>query len=626
MRNAKTCRLMLAGAVTMLVLFAVAGIAPAADESLDKSQLELESKIAGLIKQLGAEQFASREKAQAELERLGLIAFDALHEAQNDEDIEIALRARYLVRAMRVNWSRDDDPVEVKRILRGYGEIQNDAERKNRMERLASLEDWRGAAALCRLVRFEPSDILSKRAALLLMNIGEPQDDAQRADVTEMIRSTVGLSKRAGGQWLRAFVKTLETPEAALPDWETITRDEQTTFADFPDSKSNREIVRDLLRWRAELLRRLEHDEQAVVVMRQAIELLDESRKDLLDMVDWLMERKAWAVVSDVAKQFPSSFNEDPLLLYRLAESHVQLGQRELADETAARALNLATDDLQTHIVTAVALQTRGMFEWSEREFRYVIDQGPANSPFNLYSRLLLSEMLHDIGRELPAATVLQGVVDAMDKDPAALQWVQEYRDNPASIRSRLYYFYARHFAATGDRKQQIENLDRGIKSDPTDADVLIARYRLADADETWRQRTKQLIADAADKFRDEIDEFNRQLEQSPNETQRAWASRQLATANNQLAWLVGNTAGDYDEALRCSQRSLELLPDAAGFLDTLGRCYYAKGDLVNAVKHQSRAVELEPHSGQIRRQLELFEKALADSKQQPAPEQSNQP
>jgi len=73
----------------------------------------------------------------------------------------------------------------------------------------------------------------------------------------------------------------------------------------------------------------------------------------------------------------------------------------------------------------------------------------------------------------------------------------------------------------------------------------------------------------------------------------------------------VANTEGDYDEALRSSQRSLELRPETAGYLDTLGRCYFAKGDYKNAVFHQSRAVELEPHSQQIRRQLELFQKAL---------------
>jgi hypothetical protein len=57
------------------------------------------------------------------------------------------------------------------------------------------------------------------------------------------------------------------------------------------------------------------------------------------------------------------------------------------------------------------------------------------------------------------------------------------------------------------------------------------------------------------------------------------------------------------------SHKSLELRPNYAGFLDTLGRCYYAKGDLVNALKYQSQAVKINPHSGQIRRQLEFFKK-----------------
>jgi tetratricopeptide (TPR) repeat protein len=74
----------------------------------------------------------------------------------------------------------------------------------------------------------------------------------------------------------------------------------------------------------------------------------------------------------------------------------------------------------------------------------------------------------------------------------------------------------------------------------------------------------------------------------------------------------VGNTTGDYDEAVRLSQRSLEIRPDYPGYLDTLGRCYYAKGDFENAIKHQSQAVKLDPHSGQIRRQLEFFKKEQA--------------
>jgi Flp pilus assembly protein TadD len=81
------------------------------------------------------------------------------------------------------------------------------------------------------------------------------------------------------------------------------------------------------------------------------------------------------------------------------------------------------------------------------------------------------------------------------------------------------------------------------------------------------------------------------------------------------LAWLVGNTEGDLDEALRASHRSLELAPETSGYLDTLGRCYFARGDCEKAVKYQSRAVDLDPHSGQIRRQLDFFKQALQTAK-----------
>ena len=54
-----------------------------------------------------------------------------------------------------------------------------------------------------------------------------------------------------------------------------------------------------------------------------------------------------------------------------------------------------------------------------------------------------------------------------------------------------------------------------------------------------------------------------------------------------------------------------------AGYLDTLGRCYYAVGDYANAVKFQSQAIELDPHSGQMNRQLVVFREALAKAEAQ---------
>jgi tetratricopeptide (TPR) repeat protein len=166
-----------------------------------------------------------------------------------------------------------------------------------------------------------------------------------------------------------------------------------------------------------------------------------------------------------------------------------------------------------------------------------------------------------------------------------------------------MLYFFALHHASANDTTKYLESLDQAIAADPTDADVLIALYRLPNADAARRQKTLALIRAATEVFR-------KQIVAEPDD----------ATGYNQLAWLVSNTEGDQDEALRSSLRSLELLPGAAGYMDTLGRCYYAQGDYEKAVYHQTRAVEIEQHSSQMKRQLELFREALARKKGESRP------
>jgi tetratricopeptide (TPR) repeat protein len=142
----------------------------------------------------------------------------------------------------------------------------------------------------------------------------------------------------------------------------------------------------------------------------------------------------------------------------------------------------------------------------------------------------------------------------------------------------------------------------------------MIVMYRVPGADEAWRNATRERIVKAASGFREELAALAERHKTARGE-EKGLLPFQEALVNNQLAWLVSNTEGDFDEALKCSLRSLALWPNRAGFLDTLGRCYYAKGDYANAVKVQSQAVALEPHSPPMLAQLELFRKALETSK-----------
>ena len=65
-------------------------------------------QIDKLIAQLGDKDYYVRQRAQEELARLGFEAFDALSAATTDDDLEIASRAKYLLRLMRVEWTAEE--------------------------------------------------------------------------------------------------------------------------------------------------------------------------------------------------------------------------------------------------------------------------------------------------------------------------------------------------------------------------------------------------------------------------------------------------------------------------------------------------------------------------------------
>jgi tetratricopeptide (TPR) repeat protein len=580
---------------------------------------DLETRIAELIQQMGAAEYATRERAQAELQRLRLDAFDALNEAQFSDDIEIAMSARYLVRSIQVNWASDDDSPEVKQQLRGYGN-RPENERRNLIDQLATLGAEQALRPLCRLVRYEASEKLSKHAALLVMGLTAPEEATARQRFVETLQGRMGKSKRAASDWLRAYALLLNNDPAATAQWKELVDQEQTRLVDSPDQTS-REITRDLLKWFADQLTRRDQPDEALAVMRKMTSLLNSTPQEVLDAVDWFRERKSWAIVVEIASQFPETFKRSPLLLYRLAETHNQLGDRQKAEETAQQALGTIPDEPEKHLEMAGVLQHDGLFESAELEYRHVAKAMESEPLEAIRSKFYLSEMLHELHKDQAAGDVLKEIVDAIEASQDIRKLVEtELGRDVGSTKSRLFFFYAEHEAQQANTARQRELLLEGYQHDPSDADLLIAMHRVPQADEVWTRETRERINSAAEDYRRQIKELQDRVNNARSGEDRAMASFQLALMNNQLAWLAANTNGDADEAIKCSLQSLALLEDRSGFLDTLGRCYYAKGDFANAVKFQTRAVALEPHSPAMVAQLELFQKALQEQEAAKAP------
>ena len=237
-----TLRLNTSWQACLCVLLAVSGPSPArsndtaAETAIGPLAGEPSDQVAGLIRELGAGEYASRERAQAKLRRLGLDVFDQLYDAQASDDIEIALRARYLLRSLTVRWSHDDDPLQVKELLRAYDDKSED-ERRNLIEQLAKLPENQGIKAVCRIVRFETSNVLSKRAALLTMQRKTDPGTGAVAAVSDAIMGTLGTSKREAANWLRVYVSTLKDPTGTLPEWERIWPERNRRFTTRPTGR-----------------------------------------------------------------------------------------------------------------------------------------------------------------------------------------------------------------------------------------------------------------------------------------------------------------------------------------------------------------------------------------------------
>jgi tetratricopeptide (TPR) repeat protein len=593
------CRIGVASAACLLALLAGAA-SQASDEPAGATS---EQHIARLIDQLGDSQFAVRQRAQQDLVKLGFDAFDALVEAENSDDPEVAMQAQYLVRRIRAQWTRDTDPRPIRQIFEDY-EILSDDRRLERIKRLAALDGDEGLPWLCRLVRFEKSSALSKQAALAIME-DEPSDEAAWNRRSETIHKELARARRPAARWLDIYLQARSDPAGALDKWSQLADAERRTLEQHPQ-ETHGQIVQALLRRKIDLLDRLGRADQTGEVMRQMVLCERGDSASLTELLDWLVGRKAWDVVDLVAERFSASFEVDAVLMYTLCEARLAQGDRQRAEETAARALAINGDSQQEHALLAERLGNGGLPTWADREWRQVITVGPAGTQFDIFARDFLANTLHDRGLDGEAGELIRQLFDEAEKDPAVMQRVRTSQQQDANVnllRSNMTFYFACQAAAEGDAARQRELLEKALEQDDTNVEVLIGLYRLTANEPEKRSEVVELVKNTVEQCRTRIEE-----------------SPEHPTFYNQIAWLVANTEGDLDEAIELSQKSIELARESGdaprrlgGLLDTLAHCHFANKDYKGAVKIQEEAAQLDPHTQSIRRALDRFREALAE-------------
>ncbi|TWT90890.1 hypothetical protein Mal64_12880 [Pseudobythopirellula maris] len=632
------------GAVILIaILLGVAGVASpfaaraAAPEASSAPAGADAGLIAELVEELGHPRYANRQAAAMRLERMGLRAFDPLVGAAEHPDPEIAAAARRLLGKIGVRWNRLEDPPQVRTILSQYG----DATPKKRTYLVAQLTTLlpESADALCRVARYDLDPRVSRDAALsLLTDRGGLRDGASEGRLIEAVRAAnrrltedFGPSQRPAAGWIAIALASRDAPAIAAPLWGDAIAAEREVLA-LGDTTTNASIVQRLLWLRFDAAARAwttsGGDAAGAEVDRALDAILEfepDNRLPLLQVaLARLADAGAWGPV-DRALERHAALLDSKRGGYIAARLRLREGRTDDAERLAEAALAQPPDDDEAKLLDGVVLfdartligkglEDEGLSDWARREFASAVadwEELPANAA---YAAMLLAESLADDARYAEAAEALAPLVDSLSAGDERAKRYRRLREatggrltlpSPEFLAGRGRYFAGLAARERGDHEAEVAALRSALEHEPADADALIALYRAAKplADDTVPEdgatdQDEELLAETRKLIREMMREFEEAIEQNPNN----------ATPYNQWAWLVANTEGDYDKAVRYSRHSLRLSPGDAGYLDTLARCLYAAGDLEAAIVAQSRAIAKEPHLGVMQRQLEFFQ------------------
>lgn len=647
------CRLLCSGQLALFVAAICLSTTIPPDHRVEAEQIETANQseggggqqiVAELIEGLASPSYATRIRCRDQLSRIGLAAFDQLREAREHPDSEVAIVARQLTSGLQVQWSSSEDSSNVRKLLSEYGS-RGVLERKRRIEQLGKLPRTESMRALLRLARFEPNARLSRITALAILrqettdlsSMGifpeskeGPEDIQKRLDEANLIESRLGDQKSVANAWLRQYAIDLRQGQVQSQGWNNLLKQQRQTA--IATDSSPGDIANDLLQlvWiTAERAIGDELPEVAQEIVSQNVELIPPRINDLVKATSWALDHSLHQCVVKMHNTYRDRYEESPVLLYSAAEAYSQEGRRSVADNLAEQALAInplpAIDDeakpenpaksihpqiigahAQAHVKIANELVQRGLFQWAEKEYELVIDRLPLDHTASASARLNSATMYGELQDHAAVVRTLTPLAERISQDDEFDDRLIAANVTAAIIRSDLQFHRGMLMVEQGKRQQARDDLHEAFEI-YKNIDILIAMYRL-EGDDQWKQTVNDLLVQQIRLA--EID-----VEEATNSSQRIGPFRlsnhQVAKRLNAYAWLVSNTEGDYQKALRYSLQSLQKTPNQSALMDTAARCYFAVGDLESAVKMQAEAYRKMPNSPPLQRQLDQFREAL---------------
>lgn len=618
-----------------------------------------QAEISELIEGLASDSYATRIRCRDRLSRIGLAAFDQLREAREHPDSEVAIVARRLTSGLQVQWNAPDDSSTVRELLLEYGS-HSFSERQDRITQLAELSRAESFEPLLRLARFEPEPGLARSAALAIirqgttgshdtvLDEGTPNDRSERINQARSIRSKIKDPDLIANAWLLQYANDLESGRLSAESWQALF-DEHRRLAVHGDTAvdSTTNQLLQLVWITAERAIDQGSPESALEIVRGNVDLIPARTQDLIQATSWILDHSLYPAIATMYETQSDLFQKSPILLYSAAEAYSRMDQSLVAAQLADWALEInplpvlidPSDDpaspkeadqpdqfihpqvirlhAEAHVKIAFELSQRGLFRWAEKEFQLVLDRLPLDHTMAARARLLAAEMHGELQNHQAVIDMLTPLAQRIEKDNEFEERLIADQFTSAIVRSNLDFHRGLLLIEQGKSEQAQPILKRAFETNRENIDILIAMYRL-DGEQPWRDEVRETLAQ---QIRFAEAEVNEAVNTPRRLVPFRLSNTHIAKRLNAYAWLVSNTEGDYQKALKYSRESLRLTPNQPALMDTCARCYFAVDDFEAAVKMQARACERMPHSPPLQRQLEQFEQALITSRSNASPQ-----
>jgi tetratricopeptide (TPR) repeat protein len=532
------------------------------------------SEVPDLVQSLADADPARRAAAADRLVQIGRAARDGVLAATVSPDPEIAFRAADVL--MKLPWDRAGDSPLAREALTHYGNGP-EPERKQVVVRLADSSE---TGVLLRLLIEEPSNnVRWFIVAALLRDATEATAERLRKLPTDRDNAPALVAAARG--WLAT------DPAKAM----------------------------DLYRRAVELERSRPSDDLGIMRLVFAALLTDAfAHRDLETVAGLLRKQAERAFAQDppdaaIAQLFVLHAYHGPLSGYAndLRTYGGVLGRPVFLDEvyllmsglgvSGTRPLarlayqTLDLDPATRHAATRF-LMFFGRNGDAEGELMTVLASPNLDPDVEIDARYRLASLAMDREDDAAVAAELTVVMDLMEKHD------KRFTDrDPKDVWGEIHWRSFRAARAAGNDAEAAKHLEELVNAPPAHADVIL------DIVEVLAKQGRQ--ADADKVFDAAYDELKTRVEKEPAEVNHA----------NNLAWMLSRSGKRIDEAVALSRRAITVEPNNPAYLDTAAEAQFRAGDVEEAIRLETRALELRPDDKFMRSQLDRFRAARSLAK-----------